>query len=91
MAILYSFNSIDSFFSLDGEHHPALFVIMPSGSHWKLRGIPPNSQERMKVRLPLPLAWAGLSDEELKNVTETNMKRDEKTATDFLNNSFGII
>lgn len=60
---------IDSFFSLDGEHHPALFVIMPSGSHWKLRGIPPNSQERMKVRLPLPLAWAGLSDDELKSVT----------------------
>lgn len=60
---------IDSFFSQDGEHHPALFVIMPSGSHWKLRGIPPNSHERMKVRLPLPLAWAGLSDEELRNVT----------------------
>lgn len=60
---------IDSFFSLDGEHHPALFVIMPSGSHWKLRGIPPNTHERMKVRMPLPLAWAGLSDDELKTVT----------------------
>ncbi|KAF3361755.1 hypothetical protein PHSC3_001705 [Chlamydiales bacterium STE3] len=60
---------IDSFFSLDGEHHPALFVVMPSGSHWKLRGIPPNSHERMKVRFPLPLAWAGLSNDELKNVT----------------------
>lgn len=59
----------DSFFELDGIHHPAKFVIMPSGNHWKLRGIPPDSNRRMEVRSPLPLEWAGLCDEELKKVT----------------------
>lgn len=29
---------LDIFFELDGATHPALFVIMPSGKHWKLRG-----------------------------------------------------
>jgi len=61
---------IDSFFALGGEKHPALFVVMPSGAHWKLRGIPPNSRERMKVRQALPLAWAGLSGEDLKRATQ---------------------
>ena len=42
---------------------------MPSGEHWKLRGIPPNLQEKMKVRLPLPQEWAGLSEEDLKRVS----------------------
>jgi uncharacterized UPF0160 family protein len=60
---------LESFFELGGEQHPALFVIMPSGSHWKLRGIPPNFDERMKVRMLLPLHWAGLLDEELQQVT----------------------
>lgn len=57
---------MDCFYDLEGENHPALFVIMPSGSHWKLRGIPPNSLERMKVRMPLPEDWAGLLEEDLK-------------------------
>lgn len=61
---------MDSFFSLDGEHHPALFVLMPSGhNHWKLRGIPPSSEDRMNVRMPLPLQWAGLLDAELKRAS----------------------
>lgn len=60
---------MDVFFDMDGEHHPALFVIMPAGTHWKLRGIPPSSKERMKVRLPLPEEWAGLMDEDLRNKT----------------------
>lgn len=60
---------IDNFFDLGGEVHPAQFVIMPSGSHWKLRGIPPSIHERMKVRRPLPEAWAGLLEEELKKVS----------------------
>lgn len=60
---------LDVFFDMGGERHPAQFVIMPSGSHWKLRGIPPNSKDRMKVRVPLPEAWAGLMDEALKKVT----------------------
>lgn len=57
---------MDSFFELGGENHPAKFVIMPAGKHWKLRGIPPNKEEKMKVRLPMPERWAGLLDEELK-------------------------
>jgi uncharacterized UPF0160 family protein len=60
---------LDIFFELDGIHHPAKFVIMPSGKHWKLRGIPPSIQERMKVRYPLPIEWAGLLDEELQKVS----------------------
>jgi uncharacterized UPF0160 family protein len=60
---------MDSFFDLGGEDHPAVFVVMPSGGHWKLRGIPPNTEDRMQVRVPLPEAWAGLQDEELKKAT----------------------
>ena len=59
---------METFFELDGEHHPAKFVIMPSGKHWKLRGIPPNYDERMKVRLPLPKEWAGLCEADLKRL-----------------------
>jgi uncharacterized UPF0160 family protein len=59
----------DSFFALDGENHPALFIIMPSGSHWKLRGIPPCSEDRMNIRMPLPMQWAGLLDEQLKRIS----------------------
>ncbi len=60
---------LESFFDLGGESHPALFVIMPSGKHWKLRGIPPTYEERMKVRLPLPLEWAGLLEDDLRRMT----------------------
>lgn len=59
---------MDNFFELGGEWHPAEFVVMPSGKHWKLRGIPPNSQERMQVRRPLPEAWAGLHEESLRAI-----------------------
>lgn len=60
---------LESFFEMDGIHHPAKFVIMPSGKHWKLRGVPPSYEDRMKVRVPLPLEWAGLIDEELKRAS----------------------
>lgn len=60
---------MDCFFELEGEKHPALFVIMPSGNHWKLRGIPPNSRERMKVRHNLPEAWAGLLEKDLERIS----------------------
>ncbi len=60
---------MDVFFEMGGEKHPAQFVIMPSGSHWKLRGIPPSIRERMKVRVPLPEKWAGLMDEQLKKAS----------------------
>jgi uncharacterized UPF0160 family protein len=60
---------MDVFFDKGGEKHPAEFVIMPSGTHWKLRGIPPNIKDRMKVRTSLPEAWAGLMNHELKKVT----------------------
>ncbi|MES2200593.1 MAG: MYG1 family protein [Chlamydiota bacterium] len=60
---------IDSFFELGGENHPAQFVVMPSGKQWKVRGIPPSSIDRMKVRKPLPLEWAGLLEEDFKKVS----------------------
>ncbi len=59
---------LESFFELGGEEHPALFVVMPSSGHWKLRAIPPNLMQRMQVRHPLPEEWAGLHDEELVKV-----------------------
>lgn len=61
---------MDNFFELGGEIHPAQFVIMPSGKYWKLRGIPPNSHERLQVRSPLPQEWAGLREEELKKISK---------------------
>jgi len=57
---------LDSFFVLGGREHPALFVIMPSQGHWKLRGIPPDYEHRMQVRVPLPQNWAGLLGEQLQ-------------------------
>lgn len=60
---------MDPFFSAGGENHSALFVVMPSKGHWKLRAIPPNSHEKMKVRKPLPQAWAGLSSDDLKKAS----------------------
>ncbi|MBS0629426.1 MAG: MYG1 family protein [Verrucomicrobia bacterium] len=60
---------LENFFELGGENHPALFVIMPSQDHWKLRGIPPNPHEKMDVRLPLPEKWAGLRDEALQKAS----------------------
>lgn len=60
---------IDSFFALSGVNHSALFVIMPAGEHWKLRGIPPDDAHRMQVRIPLPQEWAGLLGKELEETT----------------------
>lgn len=60
---------LEIFFELNGEHHPAKFVIMPSGNHWKLRAIPPSLDHRMQVRFPLPAEWAGLLDTDLEQVS----------------------
>lgn len=60
---------LESFFELEGADHPALFVVMPSGNHWKLRGVPPTFEERMQVRMPLPEKWAGLLGDDLKKVS----------------------
>jgi len=60
---------IDAFFEHDGETHPAEFIVMPAGVHWKLRAIPPSLSERMKVRKPLPEEWSGLLEKELKDKT----------------------
>jgi len=60
---------LESFFELDGVNHPAKFVIMPAGPHWKLRAIPPSYEDRMSVRVPLPKEWAGLLVEELQEVS----------------------
>jgi uncharacterized UPF0160 family protein len=53
------------FFEMGGEQHPAQFVIMPSGDHFTLRGIPPSMKNRMDVRTPFPKEWAGLLTNEL--------------------------
>lgn len=60
---------MDVFFELNGVQHPAQFVIMPSGKHWKVRGIPPSPDHKMEVRSPLPKQWAGLLEEDLKKIT----------------------
>lgn len=60
---------LEIFFELGGIRHEAKFVIMPSGHHWKLRGIPPSYEDRMKVRFPLPKEWAGLLEDDLKKVS----------------------
>ena len=57
---------LDVFFEMKGREHPAKFVVMPSGNQWKVRGIPPTNDDRMKVRIPLPEQWAGLLEEELQ-------------------------
>jgi uncharacterized UPF0160 family protein len=59
----------DAFFELGGEQHPARFVVMPSGSHWKLRAIPPTANDRMGVRQPLPMSWAGLLNHDLIKIS----------------------
>ncbi|MCK4934698.1 MAG: MYG1 family protein [Simkaniaceae bacterium] len=63
---------MESFFELGGLNHPAQFVVMPSGNHWKLRGIPPTFEEKMKVRIPLPEKWGGLLDKELEKISGIN-------------------
>lgn len=60
---------MESFFEMKGETHPAVFVIMPSGGHWKLRGIPPTLEEKMQVRVPLPHNWAGLMGQDLSRAS----------------------
>ena len=60
---------MESFFELNGAVHPAKFVVMPSGHHWKLRGIPPSLDHSMQVRVPLPQEWAGLLDQDLKKAS----------------------
>jgi len=61
---------LELFFELGGETHPAQFLIMPSGQHWKLRALPPTYDDRMNVRTPLPESWAGLQHDELKRASE---------------------
>lgn len=60
---------LESFFEEGGKEHPALFVIMPTGEHWKLRAIPPSYEDRMNVRMALPKEWAGTRGDDLKRVT----------------------
>jgi uncharacterized UPF0160 family protein len=60
---------VEGFFEEGGNRHPARFIIMPSGEHWKLRAIPPSLEDRMSVRAPLPEKWAGLLDEKLEEAS----------------------
>lgn len=63
---------MDPFYDLDGAHHKALYVIMPSGKNWKLRTIPPTTTTRLHMRKPLPEKWAGLRDHELEQASGVN-------------------
>lgn len=63
---------MEPFFSLGGTQHPAEFVIMPAGEHWKLRGIPPSQDKKKEVRKELPKSWAGKMGEDLAK--ESNIK-----------------
>lgn len=65
-----AFPWMDTFFELDGQMHPAKFIIMPTDEHWKLRGIPPSLGEKMKVRVKMPKKWAGLMDDDLAQVSK---------------------
>ncbi len=60
---------LEPFFEMGGDSHPAQFLIMPTGQHWKLRSLPPTYEDRMNVRTPLPEAWAGLQHDELKEAS----------------------
>ena len=60
---------LESFFELGGEKHQARFIVMPSGSHWKLRAIPPSYEKRMQVREALPAHWAGLIGGDLEKAS----------------------
>ncbi|WP_201456733.1 MYG1 family protein [Chlamydia sp. 17-3921] len=60
----------ENFFFLGGASHPAAFVCFPSCDQWILRGIPPNLDRRMEVRIPFPKSWAGLLGEELSKVSQ---------------------
>lgn len=60
---------IENFFSLGGEGHPALFLVMPTGAHWKLRTLPPSLEKRMEMRQPLPKEWAGLLEADFKRIS----------------------
>lgn len=59
---------IENFFALSGQRHPACFVIMPSGDHWKLRAIPRFADQKMDLRLPLPHQWAGRMNADLQTI-----------------------
>ncbi|EPP35417.1 hypothetical protein CP10139811_1019 [Chlamydia ibidis] len=59
----------ENFFFLGGEKHPAAFVCFPTGDQWILRGIPPNLDRRMEVRVPFPEEWAGLLGKQLVEVS----------------------
>ena len=60
---------LENFFALGGKKHSAIFIIMPAGTQWKLRGIPPDLARRMEVRVSLPKEWAGLLEEDLRRAS----------------------
>lgn len=60
---------IENFFAQGGQRHPALFVIMPTGEHWKLRAIPKILDHKMDLRVPLPANWAGRMNADLQRIS----------------------
>ena len=60
---------LENFFDEGGKEHPAEFLIMPSGDHWKLRAVPPSLDRRMEMRRALPEKWAGLMNRALEEAS----------------------
>lgn len=65
-----AFSWVEPFFLEGGEKHPVLFILMNMKKSWKLRAVPPNWDDRMKVRKPLPKAWAGLEGKEFEEASK---------------------
>ena len=57
------------YYDLDGHAHPTEFVLQPdlNGETWRTVAIPPQRGSFGK-KVPLPVEWAGLVDEELAEV-----------------------
>jgi uncharacterized UPF0160 family protein len=56
-----------AYFENDGINHPTDFVLFPGDNNWRIVAIPPELGSYDNKR-PLPLEWAGLTDESLTAV-----------------------
>ncbi len=59
-----------AYFGLDGAEHSSAFVLFPAsdGASWRVVAIPPQ-EGSFAQKVPLPEAWAGLTDGALEAVT----------------------
>ncbi|MBK8980182.1 MAG: MYG1 family protein [Planctomycetes bacterium] len=57
-----------AYFEHGGAQHPTDFVLFPAEGSWRIYAIPP-APGSFAQKLPLPAAWAGLTDSDLEAVT----------------------